>query len=278
MWCRRVRWRSVTTPVAALVYAGPAPLAGRPLQLAVSRYDRAMRTIAVRVLAAATVAMVGACSERAESPPPDSKAVSIRTPDGVRLNVIEAGSAPDVAVLSHGATGTKEDFYGLATSFVRDGWRAIAYDARGVGDSAGEEDFSARDIDLRAVVGYARRSGAQTIVLAGGSLGAALSLSMAQELHADAIVSLSAPQTTYDAIGAARKIGASIPAFVAAAVDNAPYPDDARAVADALDVEPVIVGGQGHGTGMLSDHPDLMARIVRFADQAVGRTGQPSSS
>jgi predicted alpha/beta hydrolase len=122
-----------------------------------------MRTISVRLLAAAVaVALVGACSERAESPPPDSKAVSIRTPDGVRLNVIEAGRGPDVAVLSHGATGTKEDFYGLATSSVRDGWRAIAYDARGVGDSAGEEDFSARDIDLRAVVGYARRSGAQT--------------------------------------------------------------------------------------------------------------------
>jgi len=29
---------------------------------------------------------------------------------------------------------------------------------------------------------------------------------------------------------------------------------------------------------MLSDHPDLMAQIVQFADQAVGWTGQPSSS
>jgi len=83
--------------VAALVYAAAAPLAERPLQLALSRYDRAMRTIAVRLLAAAAVAMVGVCSERAESPPPDSKAVSIRTRDGVRLNVIEAGRGSDVA-------------------------------------------------------------------------------------------------------------------------------------------------------------------------------------
>jgi alpha/beta superfamily hydrolase len=242
------------------------------------RYDPSMRTIAVRLLGVAVALVVlGACSEPVESPPPGYKAVSIRTSDGVRLNVIEAGHGRDVAVLSHGATGTKEDFYGLATSFVRDGWRAIVYDARGVGGSTGEVDFSTRDIDLRAVVEYARRTGAQTIVLAGGSLGAALSLSMAQELDADAVVSLSAPQTTYNAIDAARNIGNSIPAFVAAAVENAPYPGDARALADALGVQPVIVSGQGHGTGLLSDHPDLKARIVRFADEAIGRAGQPSS-
>jgi alpha/beta superfamily hydrolase len=260
-----------------LVRRAAAP--GRQL----GRYDPAMHTIAARFLAVAVVvaagaALLGACSERAEPPPPGSKTVSIPTPDGVRLSAIEAGSAPDVAVLSHGATGTKEDFYGLATSFVRDGWRAIAYDARGVGDSTGEVDFSARDIDLRAIIEYASQTGARTIVLAGGSLGAALSLSMAQELGAAAVVSLSAPQTTYNAIGAARSIGTSIPAFVAAAIDNEPFSSDARALADVLGVQPVIVSGEGHGTGMLRDHPELKPRIVRFADQAVGRTWSASSS
>jgi dienelactone hydrolase len=237
-----------------------------------------MRTISARLLlAAVAVALGGACAHPAEALPPGSRTASVRTSDGVRLHVVDAGSGSDVVILSHGATGTKEDFYGLATAFVRDGWRAIAYDARGVGQSTGEQDFAARDIDLRSVAAYARRTGAEAIVLAGGSLGASLSLSMAQELRAEAVVSLSAPQTTYDAIGAARTIGDSIPAFVAAAVDNPPFSDDARVLADALGVQPVIVSGQGHGTGILLDHPDLKARIVRFADQAVGR-GAPHPS
>jgi alpha/beta superfamily hydrolase len=238
----------------------PARRGGRPVA----------RAIACLALLAAVLA---ACTEHGDPPPSGSKAVSVRTPDGITLNVIVAGTGADVVVLSHGATGTKEDFYGLATAFVRDGWRALAYDARGVGDSTGDVDFAKRDVDLRAVVEYARRTGAERIVLAGGSLGAALSISMAQDLKADVVVSLSAPQTSYDAIDAARRIGDSIPAFVAAAADNEPYADDARTLAAALGVHAVIVSGQGHGTGMLRDHPELKARIVRFADEAIGRNG-----
>ena len=193
----------------------------------------------------------------------------MRTSDGIRLNVVTAGAGANVVVLSHGVTGTKEDLYGLATAFVRDGWRAIAYDARGVGDSSGSPDLGARDLDLRAVVEYARRSGARTLVLAGGSLGAALSIAMAQPLHADAVVSLSAPRTSYDAIAAAEAIGSSIPALVVASAGNQPFADDARALATALGVTPVIVSGSRHGTGVFVDHPELKARIVRFADEAV---------
>jgi dienelactone hydrolase len=230
-----------------------------------------------RALVGLVVAALTSCSHAAPERPPGSRAVTVRTPDGVRLNVIDAGTGPDVVVMSHGATGTKEDFYPLATSFVRDGWRAVLYDARGVGGSSGEPDFAARDIDLRAVAGYARRTGAQTLVLVGGSLGAALSISMAEELGADGVVSLSAPRTAYDALQGATKIGGSIPAFVAAASDNEPFADDARILADAFGVRPIIVSGAGHGTGMFRDHPQLQARIVRFADGAVGRTAAPTT-
>jgi pimeloyl-ACP methyl ester carboxylesterase len=231
-----------------------------------------MRTLRALVAIALLAAVVGGCT-RQPDPPAGSKRISVHTPDGQTLDGIELGDGPDVAVLSHGATGTKEDFYGLASGFARDGWRVIAYDARGVGASTGDEDFDTRDVDLRAVVDYARRTGARTVVLAGGSLGASLTISMAQELHADAIVSLSAPQSTFDAFDAARRIGSSIPAFVAAAADNQPYADDARRIATALHVEPVIVPGDGHGTGMLRDHPSMIRQIVSWADDAVGRSG-----
>ena len=226
----------------------------------------------VRLLVGCLFAVVSvtACA-RQPDPPAGSRTVAIHTPDGITLDGIEVGDGRDVAVLSHGATGTKEDFYGLAAAFAKDGWRVIAYDARGVGDSTGEEDFGKRDVDLRTVVEYARRTGAATLLLAGGSLGASLTISMADELHADAIVSLSAPASTFGALDAARRIGSSIPAFVAAAADNQPYADDARRIAEALGVSPDIVSGDGHGTGMLRDHPSMIVQIVSWADRAVGR-------
>ncbi len=248
--------------------AARTPTAGRRRR----GYDPSVRIVSAAACVSVLALLAAACSNAPDAtPPPGSTIVKVSTPDGITLNVVVAGTGSDVVVLSHGATGTKEDFYGLATSFVRDGWRAIAYDARGVGDSTGDEDFTKRNVDLRAVVGYARDTGAGTIVLAGGSLGASLSIAMAGELDAHAIVSLSAPQTSYDAIDAARSIGDSIPAFVAAAAGNQPYANDARALAAALGVQPVIVSGSGHGTGILRDRPELKARIVTFADDAVGR-------
>jgi pimeloyl-ACP methyl ester carboxylesterase len=208
-------------------------------------------------------------------PPPGSTHVTITTSDGERLDAIELGQGKDVAILSHGATGTKEDFYSLASGFANAGWRVIAYDARGVGDSTGTEGAN-REEDLRAVVTHARSTDARSVLVAGGSLGASLSLAMARELKADAVVSLSAPAEAYGALDAAGHIGGTIPVFVAAAADNAPYAGDARTIAAALGVTPTIVSGTGHGTGMFIDHPDLIGTIVSWADRMLGH--QPAAA
>jgi pimeloyl-ACP methyl ester carboxylesterase len=201
------------------------------------------------------------CGASEPDPPAGSKPLHIPTSGGAELSAIEVGQGSDVAVLSHGATGTKEDFFGLAGAFADRGWRAIAYDARA----------QAREDDLAAVVAYARRSGATSVVLVGGSLGASLSIAMASELHVQGVASLSASADTFDALRAAKAIGDSIPLFVAAAADNEPYATDAHRIADALQIEPTIVSGSGHGSGMFLDHPDLMDGVVTFADTAVGR-------
>jgi pimeloyl-ACP methyl ester carboxylesterase len=224
------------------------------------------------LLVALAAAFATSCSEDQPDPPVGARHVAIETEDGERLDAIELGRGTDVVVMSHGATGTKEDFYGLASAFARDGWRVLDYDARGVGDSTGSLG-DRRDVDLRAVVEHARETGARRIVLAGGSLGASLSISMASELRADALVSLSAPASTFGALDAARALGGTIPVFVAAAVDNEPFASDARAIAGALGEEPTIVTGDGHGTGMFKDHPALIDAIVRWTDRAVGHQG-----
>jgi pimeloyl-ACP methyl ester carboxylesterase len=210
--------------------------------------------------------LLSACHDL-PAPPQGSRQVTIPS-EGEKLSAVEIGQGANVAVLSHGGTGTKEGFYGLASALADDGWRAIAYDARGVGDSTGTRGQD-RDVDLRAVVTYARSTGAESIVLGGGSLGAALSIAMASELRVQAVVSLSAPADSFGAIDAARRLRGSVPVFVAAAEDNQPFADDARRIADVLDVAPTIVGGDGHGTAVLHDHPEVVDAIVAFADDAV---------
>jgi CheY-like chemotaxis protein/pimeloyl-ACP methyl ester carboxylesterase len=214
--------------------------------------------------------LLAACGRGLPPPPEGARLVTIASARGEKLGAVELGQGGNVVVLSHGATGTKEGFYALASAFADDGWRVIAYDARGVGESMGTRGQD-REGDLRAVVEHALETGGRRIVLVGGSLGAALSIAMAHELDARAVVSLSAPAETFGAIDAARELGGRVPAFVAAAEDNEPFAGDARRLAEALGVAPTIVSGDGHGSALLLDHPELIGAIVAFADNAIHR-------
>lgn len=224
------------------------------------------RPVAGALILSAVVFSLLSCDREPEPPPPGSRSPTIENASGEGLDAIEVGEGRRVVVLSHGANGTKEDFYELASGFSEAGWRAIAYDASGTSEQDREED-------LRAVVDHARDTGARAVVLAGGSLGASLCLAMAEQLHADAVVSLSAPSQSFGALQAAAGLRGTTPTFVAAAEDNEPFSEEARAIAEAAGVTPVIVTGNGHGTGMLSDHPDMIDTIVSFADGSVAATG-----
>jgi signal transduction histidine kinase len=90
--------------------------------------------------------------------------------------------------------------------------------------------------------------------------------------RADAVIALSPASQSFGALDAARSIGGHIAMLVAAAVDNEPFASDARTLASAMEARPVIVSGDGHGTGMLADHPDLIRRVVAFADRATRTT------
>jgi dienelactone hydrolase len=224
--------------------------------------SNAFRAASISSLTVMTLVLsLASCGEDVPDPPAGSRPVRIVTTGGDELDAIEVGDGSDVVVLSHGATGTKEDFYGLAEAFADDGWKAFAYDARS----------QAREEDLRAVVAYARQAGATSVVLVGGSLGASLSISMAADLDVQGVVSLSAPAGSFGALQAAEALGDSIPMFVAGAEDNEPYATDALRIATALGIAPTLVSGNGHGSGMLRDHPELMETVVGFADEAVGR-------
>jgi len=40
----------------------------------------------------------------------------------------------------------------------------------------------------------------------------------------------------------------------------------------------VLVSGSGHGSGVFKDHPELLARVIEWADDAVEDAGPSPSS
>jgi alpha-beta hydrolase superfamily lysophospholipase len=182
-------------------------------------------------------------------------AATFTRPSGSSIAGVEAGSGIRAVVISHGATGTKEDFVPIAEAFADAGWRVVAYDAG-----------ANRMADLTAVVDTVRTSGSAKIVLLGGSLGACLSIAAADSLKAVGVVGLSPPSDQFGVVAAAAAM--TTPMFLAAAQDNHPYDATTREIAAAAGIDPVIVSGARHGSGVVVDHPELLAQIVAFCAKA----------
>lgn len=106
------------------------------------------------------------------------------------------------------------------------------------------------------------------MVLLGGSLGASLSIAAAERLDAAAVVGLSPPSSAFDAGDLAAHL--TMPVLLAASADDHPYAETTSALAAAAGVEPIIVSGNRHGSGVVVDHPEVLERIVRFCTEAVG--------
>jgi alpha/beta superfamily hydrolase len=100
-----------------------------------------------------------------------------------------AGPARGVAVISHphplfGGTMDNKVVQTLARAFVQCGWRAVRYNFRGVGRSAGQYDDGRGEVaDLLAVVSQQAPQGA--LALAGFSFGAFVTAQAAARLAID---------------------------------------------------------------------------------------------
>ena len=87
-----------------------------------------------------------------------------------------AGGAAGVVVIchphpQHGGTMDNKVVQTLARAFVQLGWRAVRFNFRGVGDSAGEWDEGQGEVDDALAVIDAHRVAGQPLVVAGFSFG-----------------------------------------------------------------------------------------------------------
>ena len=137
--------------------------------------------------------MVGTACGGGATPPAGARAFDVPGPGGAALSARELGSGTTTIVLAHGAGTTMESWYSAMDDFADAGYRVVAFDSRGVGDSEGTRsgDAAARAEDIEAVVADARDRGAARVVVMGSSLGAAATLAVAATQDLDAVVGVS---------------------------------------------------------------------------------------
>ncbi len=100
--------------------------------------------------------------------------VSFSTQDGGVVHAGVYGSGDRGLVLAHGGRFTKESWTEQMPAFLNAGFRVLAIDFRGRGQSRGPQSKSGEEgaeYDVLAAVRYLRKTGAKTVAIIGASFG-----------------------------------------------------------------------------------------------------------
>jgi pimeloyl-ACP methyl ester carboxylesterase len=124
----------------------------------------------VRTLIAAIVVLLLAGAAAAQ------KTVSFPTEDGGLIYADVYGEGDRGVVLAHGGRFNKESWEKQARTLASAGFQVLAIDFRGYGKSKGPDDAHPMDapfhLDVLAAVRYLRATGAKSVSIVGGSMGA----------------------------------------------------------------------------------------------------------
>jgi pimeloyl-ACP methyl ester carboxylesterase len=227
--------------------------------------------------APATTAAAAAksCLEESER----EQAFSFTTGAGATLAGVVLGSGRVGLVVGHQHGSDLCEWLPLARELAGRGYRVLAFDFAGSGDSRPGPGEVRVDDDVVAAAEQLRRRGAERIVLIGSSMGGTAVLSAATRIRPPVagVVSLSGPASFQGVDAGAAVERLRVPVLLVAAADDQPFADDARAMyraAPVRDKRLLVVGGGGHGTSMLEfgdDAPRVLAAVRKFiADHARG--------
>lgn len=140
--------------------------------------------ITVAVLTISTAA-------RSQSASPSPEQISFPTQDGGLIYANLYGSGERGVVLAHGGRFTKESWDTQARTLVRAGFRVLAIDFRGRGQSRGGARTQASDdgfrFDVLAAIRYLRTSGTKTVSVIGASFGGGAAAEASVEAEPDEI-------------------------------------------------------------------------------------------
>ena len=212
-------------------------------------------------------------------------AVRFAASDGVRLSGAVVGSGPIGAVLIHEYPRDLCGWWPYARYLSRRGVRALAFDLRCFGDSPCPSGRGHAVADVAGAMAELRRRGARRVALVGASMGGAIAVVAAAQLHPAAVVDLSGERDTtgltpgIDADAAAAAHGVTAPALFAVAREDRYVPlGDMRAVARRVRSSStrmiVLPAAAGHGWDMLfgttTTWSPLAATVAAFIRRHAG--------
>jgi pimeloyl-ACP methyl ester carboxylesterase len=123
----------------------------------------------VRPLAATFALLLLASAAQAQ------RAVSFPTSDGGLIHADVYGAGARAVVLAHGGRLNKESWREQAGVLVTAGFRVLAFDFRGIGQSRGpgqsDLETAPLQLDVLAAIDYLRRTGAASVDVIGASMG-----------------------------------------------------------------------------------------------------------
>jgi pimeloyl-ACP methyl ester carboxylesterase len=209
-----------------------------------------------------------ACLQGAER----DRAVRFTTGEGATLVGVVLGSGRSGLVLGHQSGSDLCEWLPQARELAGRGYRVLAFDFAGSGDSQPGSGEVRVDSDAVAAAEELRRRGADRVVLIGSSMGGTAVLSAATRIRPPVagVVSLSGPASFQGVDAGAAVTRLRVPVLLVAGADDQRFTDDARAMyraAPVRDKRLLVVPGGGHGTSLLefgSDAPKVQAAVRRF--------------
>jgi pimeloyl-ACP methyl ester carboxylesterase len=230
-----------------------------------------LRAVSVVVGLACVIAAGAAASPATESACVSTNA-RFRTADGARLQGAVIGRGATGVVLAHQVGGDRCQWLAFARELAKQGYRALVFDMRGYGASAGAANVRP-DRDVAAAAAELRRRGAKRIVLVGASMGGTGVVAAAPGIRpaVAGVVDLSGPVGFggVDARPAARKL--TVPALFVVGRDDGDFVSATRTLYEAAaskDKQLVVAPTSWHGVDLVS-LPAVKKRVVEF----IGRVG-----